>query len=90
MGDNTNMKKICFYDNKNIISDKLKELRIAKKLSQSDLAAKLQTMNVNIDQQMISKIEINKRQVTDYELACICKCLGVTPNEILNFSEINL
>ena len=48
------MKKICFYDNKNIIFDKLKELRVAKKLSQSDLAARLQTMNVNIDQQMIS------------------------------------
>ena len=84
------MKKICFYDNKNIIFDKLKELRVKKKLSQSDLAAKLQTMNVNVDQQMISKIEMNKRQVTDYELACICKCLNVTPNEILNFGEIKL
>ena len=84
------MKKICFYDNKNIIFDKLKELRVAKKLSQSDLAARLQTMNVNIDQQMISKIEMNKRQVTDYELACICKCLMVTPNEILNLGEIKL
>ena len=53
-------------------------------------SAKLQTMNINIDQQMISKIELNKRQVTDYELACICKCLKVTPNDILNFSEIKL
>lgn len=83
------MKKICFYDNKNIISDKLKELRRKRNLSQSDLAAKLQTMNINIDQQMISKIEMNKRQVTDYELACICKCLSVTPNDILNFDEIH-
>ncbi len=82
------MKKICFYDNKNIISDKLKELRCKRNLSQSDLAAKLQTMNINIDQQMISKIEMNKRQVTDYELACICKCLSVTPNDILNFAEM--
>ncbi len=84
------MKKICFYDNKNIISEKLKMLREKKGLSQSNLAAKLQTMNVNIDQQMISKIEMNKRQVTDYELACICKCLGVTPNDILNFDGIKL
>ena len=81
------MKKICYYDNKNIISKKLKELRQKRKLSQSDLAAKLQTMNVNIDQQMISKIEKNKRQVTDYELVCICKCLMVTPNELLCFFE---
>ena len=79
------MKKICFYDNKNIISKKLKELRESKGLSQNNLAAKLQTMNVNIDQQMISKIEKNNRQVNDYELACICKCLSVTPNDLLDF-----
>ena len=51
------MKKISYYNNKNIISQKLKELREKKGLSQSNLAAKLQIMNVNIDQQMISKIE---------------------------------
>jgi len=83
------MKKICYYNNKNIISEKLKALREEKGLSQNNLAAKLQTMNVNIDQQMISKIEKNNRQVTDYELACICKCLSVTPNELLNFEEMN-
>ena len=82
------MKKICYYDNKNIISEKLKTLREKRGLSQSNLAAKLQTMNVNIDQQMISKIEKNNRQVTDYELACISKCLSVTPNDLLSFSEM--
>ena len=81
------MRKIHYYNNKNIISGKLKILREEKGLSQSNLAAKLQTMNVNIDQQMISKIEKNARQVTDYELACICKCLSVTPNDILNFES---
>ncbi|MBQ3100575.1 MAG: helix-turn-helix transcriptional regulator [Clostridia bacterium] len=83
------MKKICYYNNKNIISENLKELREEKGLTQNNLAAKLQTMNINIDQQMISKIEKNNRQVTDYELACICKCLSVTPNELLNFNNLN-
>ena len=81
------MKKICYYDNKNIISKNLKKLREEKGLSQSNLAAKLQTMNVNIDQQMISKIEKNFRQVTDYELTCICKCLSITPNDLLDFKN---
>ena len=81
------MKKICYYNNKNIISKRLKAYREEKGLSQSDLAAKLQTMNINIDQQMISKIEKNNRQVTDYELACICKCLSITPNDLLEFFE---
>ena len=82
------MRKICYYNNKNIIAENLKKLREEKGLSQSNLAAKLQTMNVNIDQQMISKIEKNNRQVTDYELACICKCLSVTPNDLLGFFEM--
>ena len=82
------MRKICYYNNKNIISQKLKTLREEKGLSQGILAAKLQTMNINIDQQMISKIEKNNRQVTDYELACICKCLSVTPIDILDFSNM--
>lgn len=82
------MRKICYYNNKNIISEKLKKLRDKKGISQSDLAAKLQTMNVNIDQQMISKIEQNKRQVTDYELACICKCLCIKSEDLLDLSKL--
>lgn len=80
------MKKICYYDNKNIIFGQLKKFREQCGMSQCALAAKLQTMNVNIDQQMISKIEMNKRQVTDYELGCIAICLSVTPNDLLDFS----
>ncbi len=82
------MKKICYYNNKNIVAENLKALREKQNISQSNLAAKLQTMNINIDQQMISKIEKNKRQVTDYELACICKCLSTTPNELLQFDKM--
>ena len=74
------MKQITFGGNKNVIGKRLSVLRKEKGITQSDLAARMQTLNVNIDQQMISKIE---RQVTDYELACFCKCLAVEPNEIL-------
>ena len=77
------MKQITFGGNKNVIGKRLSVLRKEKGITQSDLAARMQTLNVNIDQQMISKIEKNQRQVTDYELACFCKCLSVDPNEIL-------
>lgn len=72
------MKQIIYYDNKNIIYNRLKEIRTKQGISQSELAAKMQLMNVNMDQQMISRIENNQRQVTDYELACLCKCLNVS------------
>ncbi len=78
------MKKIEFYNNKNIISKRLIEARKAQHISQAQLAARLQTMNVNIDQQIISKIENNDRQVTDYEVACICECLKIEPEWLLH------
>ena len=84
------MKKIQFNDNKNIISENLRSYREAAGLSQSQLAAKLQTVGINIDQQMISRIEKNQRQVTDYELAALCDILGVKPENMLNkFYESN-
>ena len=76
------MKKIIFGENKNIIHRNLKLYRIKKGLTQNQLAAKLQTFNINIDQQMISKIENNNRIVTDYELLSICRVLGVNAEEL--------
>ena len=77
------MKKLSFNDNKNMIHRRLRHYREQAGLSQGQLAAKLQTMNVNIDQQMVSKIENNQRLVTDYELACLCVILNVTERDLL-------
>lgn len=77
------MKKIEFQGNSNVIYSQLKLNRIKAGLTQSDLAKRLQVMEVNIDQQMISKIEHNARIVTDYELACLCMVLKTTPEEML-------
>lgn len=83
------MKKITFGDNKNIIGKNLKSIRKERHLTQGELAAKMQTFNVNIDQQMISKIENNARIVTDYELASLCYILGVDINAMLqNMDEV--
>lgn len=84
------MKKITFGENKNLIHKNLKIARIKKGLTQSQLAAKMQTMNINIDQQMISKIENNNRIVTDYELACFCHILGISIPDMLDKFTDNL
>lgn len=78
------MKKITFYDNKNVISDRVRYYRDKQNLTQEQVVAKLQTMNVNIDQQALSKIENNRRIVTDYELACLCRVFGVTERDMLS------
>ena len=77
------LKKILFDHNKNVVSRIVKERRLAAGLTQAQLAAQMQTMGVNLDQQMISKIESNRRFVTDYELACICRVLKLSTEEAL-------
>lgn len=84
------MKQITFNGNKNITGKMIAEYRKKENLSQGELAAKMQLMNINIDQQMISKIEKNQRQVTDYEFAGFCKCLNISPGELLKCFETHL
>ncbi len=82
------MKQILFNGNKNIISELLIDAREKLNITQTDLAAKMQVLNINMDQQMISKIEKNQRQVTDYEFAAFCVCLKIPAQKILDaFSE---
>jgi len=78
------MKKISYYENKNIIHARLRYYRELRGLTQEDLVAKLQTLNINIDQQALSKIETNQRMVTDYEFACLCHVLNVSEKELLS------
>jgi len=54
-------KKGC----KNLISDKLVQLRKEQKLSQRDLVQKLQLAGYDMDKNVITRIETNKRYVTD-------------------------
>ncbi len=78
------MKKIHYYGNKNVISKRVRYFRNLRKITQEQLVARLQVLNINIDQQGISSIENNSRIVTDYELACLCRALGVTVEEMLS------
>ncbi|MBE6961988.1 MAG: helix-turn-helix transcriptional regulator [Ruminococcaceae bacterium] len=78
------MQRTCFDNNSNMISAKLKQLRDAAGMSQETLAAQMQTYGISIDQQMISRIERNKRLVKDYEFAVICQIFKVTERELLS------
>ena len=78
------MKKILFDGNKNVIWERLRLYREKAGLSQTQLAARMQTLGVNIDQQMISRIEKNERFVTDYELACFCRVFDVSLSDMLS------
>ena len=63
---------------KNLICSRLIELRRQQNLSQRDLARKLQLAGYDMDKNVITRIEINKRYVTDIELRALSKVLGVS------------
>ena len=77
------MKIYDFNGSKNVCGKRVKEARRKLKLSQENLAAKLQLEGVIIERDSISRIEIGTRFVADYEIVALCKILGVTPEYLL-------
>lgn len=68
--------KIYNYDGKaNIVGPKIKQLRLSQKMTQEELAIKMQLENVELSQKVISRIEKQERFVADYELLIFCKVL---------------
>ena len=54
--------------------------KTTKRMSQNELAARMQVNGVLIEREAISKIETGDRFVTDYELMVFAEVLGVTMN----------
>ncbi len=75
------MKITKYNEFKNISGKKLKELRIAAKLSQQGLAEKLQLLGIDLTSKEISKIETNKRLVQDFELFAFAKIFNISADE---------
>lgn len=72
------MKKFQFEGKGNISGDRVRELRLRARLSQSALAAKMTTEGVIMEQDVISRIESGSRLVTDYELLALTKIFAVS------------
>lgn len=72
------MKIVKYNDFRNISGKKLRELRILAKLSQQDLAEKLQLEGIDLTSKEISKIENNKRLVQDFELFAFARIFHVS------------
>lgn len=77
--------KIYNYNGKsNIVGKKICDLRKQQKLSQEELAIKMQLNNIEISQKVISRIEKQERFVTDYELLVFSQVLGVSIYDLLD------
>ena len=72
---------------KNIIGNKLKELRKAQGISQKMLAARLQTEGFEFTDLTILRIELGKRFVPDFEIVAIANYFHVSADCLLGISE---
>ena len=72
------LKIYDFDGKKNISGERIHQARTTLRLSQSDLAARMQVHGVAIEREAISKIETGDRFVTDYELMVFAKVLNVS------------
>lgn len=80
-------KPTSLSGNKNLISQQLIELRKQQGLSQRALAHKLQLAGYDIDKNVITRIETNKRYVTDIELKAFSSVLHVSYDYLINGKE---
>lgn len=81
------MKLIIDSRDHNIVGTRVKTARLNRKLTQEELSAKLETLAVYIDRASISKLELRKRIVTDYELIALSEILNVSVNWLLGLDK---
>lgn len=74
------MARIIDNEQKNLVGNKVKQLRQEKRLSQQQLSDKLETLAIYICRGSISRIEDGSRTVTDIELMGLSQILS-TPVE---------
>ncbi len=71
------MKVYDYGGRKNICGNRVREARVRRKLTQEELAAKLQVEGLTLERDSVSRIEIGTRFVADFELVVLSKVLNV-------------
>ena len=82
-------KPLSKTGNKNLIGDNLIKLREKHHLSQRDLAKLLQLAGCDMDRNVITRIETQKRYVTDIELQKLCEIFNITFEDLTKPNDSN-
>ena len=68
----------------NVCGKNIAKFRIILKLSQRELADKMQLVGIDIDKNAIQRIECGKRFVTDIEIIAFAKVFNIAYETLLN------
>mgnify|MGYP000411801128 FL=1 len=79
------MKIYDYQGRSNICGEQIRRFRRERKLSQGELAARLQLQEVQLDQKAVSRVEKGERFVADFELVAFSRALRVPLEELLGF-----
>ena len=71
----------------NVCGKNIAKLRTNLKISQRELADRMQLVGIDIDKNTIQRIECGKRFVTDIEIIAFCKIFGVSFETLLCIAE---
>lgn len=83
------MARIIEGNEMNLIGDKVREMRVARGMSQQTLSNKLETLAIYICRGSISRIEDKQRTVTDIELYGLSKVLDVPIEQLFKERDID-
>ena len=86
-GHTITMKKYNYGEQKNISGERIRQLRKANKMSQNQLAIKMQTEGVIMEQDVISRIESGQRILVDYELFTISHIFNVSSDWLIGLTD---
>ena len=67
----------------NVCGERVAKFRTAMKISQRELADRLQRVGIDMDKNAIQRIEAGKRFVTDIELIGLSQVLGKSLEQLL-------
>lgn len=82
------MARPCEENGKrNLVAQRLVELRKIRKWSQRDLAYQLQLLGIDMDKNVITRIETNKRYVTDIEVKALARVFEISYGYLIDGME---
>lgn len=67
----------------NICGKNIAEYRMTMKISQRELADRLQLVGIDIDKNAVQRIESGKRFVTDIEFVAFARVFGIPMEELI-------
>lgn len=81
------MKIYGYNGKKNLSGFRIREARMKKRLSQADLAARMQVEGIVIERDSISRVELGTRFIPDYELPIYARVLDVSVEWLLGIDD---